>query len=111
MSKAQKDLEAGPAGPCLDENELCAGWAEKGECEKNPTYMAVSCRAACKLCKKVQEAPGKQAPGNKTAQGDQAIVTSSSHSGLALHLKDLMYSHINPSFHSSILCQQRLLRV
>ncbi len=88
VSKAQRDLEEGPAGPCQDDNALCSSWAERGECEKNPTYMAVSCRASCKHCKKVQEAPDKQAPGNKTALGDQAVVTSTSHSGCApeLHL-------------------------
>lgn len=82
VAKAQKALEEAPAGPCEDENELCSGWAERGECEKNPTYMAVSCRASCKHCKKLQEAPGKQAPGNKTVQGDQAVVTKA-HTGCA----------------------------
>ncbi|XP_020091361.1 probable prolyl 4-hydroxylase 7 [Ananas comosus] len=41
---------------CEDENESCARWAAKGECEKNPEYMVGTeesqgyCRKSCKVC-------------------------------------------------------------
>jgi prolyl 4-hydroxylase len=37
-------------GGCGDKEEQCAEWAYFGECEKNPGFMAVSCRRSCKLC-------------------------------------------------------------
>eukprot|EP00899_Mesostigma_viride_P013779 jgi/Mesvir1/22401/Mv17889-RA.1 len=37
---------------CVDQQELCATWAEMGECTKNPTFMSVSCRKSCRLCSK-----------------------------------------------------------
>jgi len=37
--------------PCTDvEEELCPGWAAKGQCTENPTYMLVNCRKSCKVC-------------------------------------------------------------
>ena len=39
------------AGDCLDANEKCMEWAYFGECDKNPKYMHVSCRKACRLCR------------------------------------------------------------
>jgi len=42
---------ASPAcGVCQDESSECAGWAESGECERNPAYMHVSCKKACGKC-------------------------------------------------------------
>ena len=37
---------------CADDAgvEPCAGWAAKGECEKNPSFMHQSCRKACHKC-------------------------------------------------------------
>ncbi|ONK59707.1 uncharacterized protein A4U43_C08F9540 [Asparagus officinalis] len=43
-------------GGCSDKNDLCAGWAALGECQKNPRYMVGSkdspgfCRKSCKVC-------------------------------------------------------------
>ena len=31
----------------LDQNNNCSGWADSGECEKNPNYMLTSCAASC----------------------------------------------------------------
>ena len=36
---------------CIDEDKHCKGWAEDGECEKNPNYMLTSCRRSCGVCK------------------------------------------------------------
>jgi len=30
-----------------DSNDSCSGWANSGECEKNPNYMLSSCAASC----------------------------------------------------------------
>ena len=35
---------------CKEENENCCSWAEKGECEQNPSYMLASCQKSCNLC-------------------------------------------------------------
>jgi len=39
-----------PTGTCRDDNTGCAGWAARGECQKNPGYMLKSCRKSCKQC-------------------------------------------------------------
>jgi hypothetical protein len=31
----------------VDQNDNCSGWADSGECEKNPNYMLTSCAASC----------------------------------------------------------------
>jgi hypothetical protein len=36
--------------PCIDENEDCLNWANKGECQKNQQFMLVDCRKSCKSC-------------------------------------------------------------
>ena len=36
---------------CRDTSEMCAFWAQVGECEANPKFVAVHCAAACGLCK------------------------------------------------------------
>jgi len=38
----------GTGGSCSDSNANCAGWAQQGECDKNPNYMLTNC---CKSCK------------------------------------------------------------
>lgn len=30
-----------------DEHPSCSGWANMGECDKNPGYMLVSCKKSC----------------------------------------------------------------
>ena len=30
-----------------DDNEKCPGWADVGECAKNPSYMLVYCKKSC----------------------------------------------------------------
>ncbi|XP_063600701.1 zinc metalloproteinase nas-4-like [Penaeus indicus] len=37
---------------CEDGNKYCETWAAAGECERNPTWMTVSCRKSCKECGK-----------------------------------------------------------
>jgi hypothetical protein len=31
----------------VDQNDSCSGWADTGECEKNPNYMLSMCSASC----------------------------------------------------------------
>jgi hypothetical protein len=31
----------------VDQNDSCSGWADSGECEKNPNYMLNMCSASC----------------------------------------------------------------
>ena len=40
-----------PSG-CENENPSCDQWANNGECDKNPGYMLISCKKACKVCGK-----------------------------------------------------------
>ena len=35
---------------CSDANEDCPGWADIGECKKNPDFMHAQCRLSCKVC-------------------------------------------------------------
>lgn len=43
-------------GHCEDDNDSCKGWAEEGECKRNPAYMVGDasslgkCRLSCKAC-------------------------------------------------------------
>ncbi|KAG7153502.1 Zinc metalloproteinase nas-13-like 2 [Homarus americanus] len=37
---------------CEDNNDHCNAWVDLGECEKNPIWMNVNCRKACKQCGK-----------------------------------------------------------
>ena len=35
---------------CEDLHASCGGWMVAGECERNPSFMKVSCRRSCRLC-------------------------------------------------------------
>jgi hypothetical protein len=35
---------------CVNSDENCVLWAEKGECKANPAFMRASCRASCYVC-------------------------------------------------------------
>ena len=35
---------------CYDKNIWCHYWQRLGQCEKNPGYMKLYCRKACKIC-------------------------------------------------------------
>ncbi|KAJ8774962.1 hypothetical protein K2173_019966 [Erythroxylum novogranatense] len=51
-----KSLNRVSKGDCVDEHEMCALWANTGECEKNPLFMIGmgqydgKCRKSCKVC-------------------------------------------------------------
>lgn len=40
---------------CVDEDEGCAKWASKKECEANPAFMTLFCKSSCKVCNVVYE--------------------------------------------------------
>ena len=42
---------------CENKDERCKGWANAGECEKNPAFMTVNCKWACRV-------PGCEHKGN-----------------------------------------------
>ncbi|CAL4108319.1 unnamed protein product, partial [Meganyctiphanes norvegica] len=38
-------------GPgCIDNDDSCQGWADRGECQKNPKFMLPKCPASCNQC-------------------------------------------------------------
>merc|ERR1712232_711101 len=39
-----------PVPTCVDSNPSCSAWAASGECERNPSYMKLSCKKSCGLC-------------------------------------------------------------
>merc|ERR1711977_483231 len=39
-----------PPVTCVDKNDNCRHWMERGECKRNPTYMSRSCTKSCGLC-------------------------------------------------------------
>ena len=46
------DTGGGKNEDCKDDNAQCTTWAGRGECNKNPNYMLVSCKLSCKQCGK-----------------------------------------------------------
>ncbi|KAF5837669.1 hypothetical protein DUNSADRAFT_4034 [Dunaliella salina] len=68
QAECKQDEDASGGGnerdgpPCADTHEHCAGWALKGECSANPSWMWEFCPAACRQC-----TPPSQA--EKTADG------------------------------------------
>ena len=42
--------ESGNLTACVDTTKSCKGWAEAGECERNPTFMLEACRSSCTRC-------------------------------------------------------------
>jgi len=44
--------EGGPQATesCKDTDDACRGWAESGECDKNPGFMLKSCAMSCRAC-------------------------------------------------------------
>jgi len=52
-----------PSPPqCTDDNQYCSDWAANGECERNPAFMLVNCRASCGACPQPTPAPTTPAP-------------------------------------------------
>ncbi|OEU13236.1 hypothetical protein FRACYDRAFT_155384, partial [Fragilariopsis cylindrus CCMP1102] len=49
---------------CVDENENCADWANKGECQNNQQYMLTDCRKSCKSCIDLHEYLHREARRN-----------------------------------------------
>ena len=47
---------------------MCPGWAKRGECEANPTYMRASCRLSCGLCKPKPPTPVIDIPARPAAR-------------------------------------------
>jgi hypothetical protein len=37
-------------GGCVDQQPDCSGWAQMGECTKNPMFMLQMCRRSCNQC-------------------------------------------------------------
>ncbi|XP_074662890.1 uncharacterized protein LOC141915299 [Tubulanus polymorphus] len=46
----KKIRHSGGAVECVDKDKYCDGWARRGECSKNPSYMHMNCRKSCKKC-------------------------------------------------------------
>eukprot|EP01025_Chloroclados_australasicus_P052133 TRINITY_DN6067_c1_g1_i1.p1 TRINITY_DN6067_c1_g1~~TRINITY_DN6067_c1_g1_i1.p1 ORF type:complete len:651 (-),score=58.20 TRINITY_DN6067_c1_g1_i1:656-2545(-) len=50
-----RDLDAVPAGSpgswCSDMQAKCAEWAADNQCEENPGYMTMYCKASCQSCR------------------------------------------------------------
>ncbi|XP_021001038.1 hatching enzyme 1.2 isoform X2 [Parasteatoda tepidariorum] len=36
---------------CTDTDSQCRGWAENGECKRNPKWMVTNCRKSCNQCR------------------------------------------------------------
>lgn len=53
-------------GPCLDKHSHCAGWAQIGECQKNPAFMLSSCALSCGACELSTTAPPTSTPPTTT---------------------------------------------
>ena len=64
---------------CVDNHTNCDFWAEKGECESNPSYMLTNCRKSCGVCPKAQV---KQAPTTRILNESDAILEESKKYGV-----------------------------
>ncbi|GFR04679.1 zinc metalloproteinase nas-13 [Trichonephila clavata] len=38
---------------CSDSDNQCRGWAERGECKKNPKWMLSNCKKSCNQCRSI----------------------------------------------------------
>jgi hypothetical protein len=56
---------------CVDEHVECEAWAGRGECLRNPAYMAVACRRACDGCLNATEAAQLARSGCEDEEPDQ----------------------------------------
>lgn len=79
-SSATEDTEATVAAEsdndeCQDENEKCAQWAAKGECEKNPNYMMISCKMSCLACKDETSSSGVDIGVKQKVTGSRSMET------------------------------------
>ncbi|KAJ8032265.1 hypothetical protein HOLleu_25746 [Holothuria leucospilota] len=36
---------------CVDNNQYCRDWANRGECQRNPGYMLINCALSCNQCR------------------------------------------------------------
>lgn len=56
-----RELEPGASEhlKCVDVNNLCADWASRGECQRNPGYMLEKCPLSCHAC---DEGEGRATP-------------------------------------------------
>ncbi|KAL8528284.1 hypothetical protein ACS0TY_005911 [Phlomoides rotata] len=49
-----RSFESDRGGECVDKSPYCQGWAQRGECKRNPLYMVHAskgfCRKSCKAC-------------------------------------------------------------
>lgn len=49
-SSSSGDGRGSDGAACRDLQADCAGWAQRGECAKNPKYMLSSCKKSCGIC-------------------------------------------------------------
>lgn len=61
MRAGYRELEPGASEhlKCVDVNNLCADWASRGECQRNPGYMLEKCPLSCHAC---DEGEGRATP-------------------------------------------------
>ena len=48
-SREERRVKAPPK--CGDAMKECKEWAERGECENNPSYMLSNCLKSCDICR------------------------------------------------------------
>jgi len=46
----EREVANDRADICSDDNTRCPGWAQRGECSKNPDYMLKNCKKSCDQC-------------------------------------------------------------
>lgn len=70
--EAALDEEENSANPdCVDSHTNCDFWAEKGECESNPTYMLANCMKSCGACPKAEIKKRVLEEGDEILQGSK----------------------------------------
>jgi len=64
-------LWRGCGAVCVDENNMCDFWKQRGECEANPGYMLLNCALSCGSC-----SSGSVEVGADGAEVDAAAVST-----------------------------------
>ena len=91
---AAEDAKDHPSCTSPDSAEHCQGWADTGECEKNPGFMRTSCACSCARRSVVLQSPTKESgmtpfpPSLATTLADRMMKERAAGKAMRAHIRD-----------------------